>query len=928
MATARRLNPNHEQILAKAGISREQAEAWGIWSCSTPDGLEGTDLDHQGNHGKTGLVFPLRQALGGGDYRVTYQMRVDDHLVDPDKGIRKYAQAGGVGAIINVPAIMAERVGVATKVLVVEGTKQTIAASLYAPEDFLVFGIQGARNWSSEGIPLSVLCELVPQGAEVWLGFDADWQTNPDVWAAAKYLKGHLETGAGASKVRLIEIISGLKTGLDDFLGSNPDPTSRPAMLKRLLDAAGTGLGRKPAAKRRPATATAPTAGSLVVAGDVTPASEMAEAMLDVSDLLTYGEGEQVLVADGLLAVFGGPQHGIWVGANRANPVTGENQLALEQIADYIPWRSASTRKVRTTATGQMVSVDGIPTRWTVEIVRVDGRVARADRLTDSESTDITRVVDAAGAAVAVPATPAHRVALGNVLRILGDRAGRAAREELVSTGWVVDPDLGPVWAAPAGSISATGVTTELTVGPPLGSDEDSLPDALGQIGFDRIAEGNELREGVRAFAALIDMAPTRPEVGIALIGAMAAAPLRLSRRCSVYLDALPKVGKGHLLGAAAWFWTPTGPSEFAIDLPDSSRASATAIASWCRDGVVFADDFKLQGGDGDLAVIQAFGTLARAGYTGASGSKATKEGGLRRRSSTATIALMAGEEAHPDAATMQRVVALKLVDGEVDRTAGGPVDQFAAAYGRTGLARAVWAHYLRWLARRVQGEDDPLAALRRDGDNGRGLAMADLGTSRAAEAVSVISAGLAALYDWAEEADVLDLLPDSDLVDLALNRLVDGGTEEHAAGDPATLALAQVAEQIAARRIVVEAHDGTQPSVADPSTLGWVPSEIRPGEHERPRGATVLRLSRDRASVVVTSAAVTGAMRAAGRTIAPAKLAAAMSAAGYPGGREVRCPEPLGIATRPRGWVVPAAKVGLDAVALAPAEPRDAAAF
>lgn len=248
-APARRLNPNHEQILGKAGISRVQAEEWGIFSCSTNDGLAGTDLDHAGNHGKTGLVFPLRRIDGS----ITYQMRVDDHLVDPDKGVRKYAQAGGVGAIINVPAIMAERVGKTTKVLVVEGTKQTIAASLYAPEDFLVFGIQGARNWSSEGIPLSVLCELVPQGSEVWLGFDADWQTNPDVWAAAKYLKGHLETGAGAAKVRLIELTSGLKTGLDDFLGSNPDPTSRPAMLKRLLDAAGTGLGRKPAAKKQSA---------------------------------------------------------------------------------------------------------------------------------------------------------------------------------------------------------------------------------------------------------------------------------------------------------------------------------------------------------------------------------------------------------------------------------------------------------------------------------------------------------------------------------------------------------------------------------------------------------------------------------------------------------------------------------------------------
>lgn len=248
-APTRRLNPNHEQILAKSGITREQAEAWGIWSCSTADGLEGTDLDHQGNRGKTGLVFPLRRIDGS----ITYQMRVDDHLVDDSKGVRKYAQAAGVGAIINVPATMADRVGNATKVLVVEGTKQTIAASLYAPEDTLVFGIQGARNWSSEGLPLAVLCELVRPGCEVVIAFDADWQTNPDVYAAARYLKEHFETSAGAASVRLAIVPGGAKLGVDDFLGTNPDPTSRPQMLTRLIDKATPSLGRKPAARKQAA---------------------------------------------------------------------------------------------------------------------------------------------------------------------------------------------------------------------------------------------------------------------------------------------------------------------------------------------------------------------------------------------------------------------------------------------------------------------------------------------------------------------------------------------------------------------------------------------------------------------------------------------------------------------------------------------------
>jgi|GEM_PF-1201213 len=919
------ITPHHEQILAKAGIPRQAALDWGIWSSSTPDGLDGTDIDSEHNKGLTGLVFPLNRALGGGRYAVTYQMRIDDHLVDEESGQRKYAQASGVGAVINVPAMMVERVGNVRKFLVVEGTKQTIAASLYAPDDVLVIGIQGARNWSKDGIALPVLNELVPMGddVEVFLGFDADWQTNPDVWAAAQYLSGHFKTGRGAN-VKLLVVPGGKKVGLDDFLGTDPDPVARPRMLANLMADAVANLGRRPARKRvAGGHSTVPT---VTIAPDdrLVPATELGAMGATVQDLLEDFKGDRMSLPGGVMVVVGGDTHGVWV----ARPGLGEGAgPVLEQIADWWAWRSASTRKLRIAADGTAVPVDGVPATWTVEIVRADGRRWQVHGLTDTESTDPARVVDAAGAAVAIPAVPAHRVALANMLRVFGEGAGRKQVDELVSTGWIVDPELGPVWAAPAGSVCSAGITHAITVGPPLGSEDGSMNDAMSQLGWDRVAEGEELRRGARAFGALIAMAPKRPEAGVALIGAQAAAPLRMVRRAAVLLQALPEVGKGHLLGAANWFWTPLGPKEFTVDMPDSSRAVATALAAWARDGVVFADDFKLVGTDKDVEVMQAFGVLARGSYSGASAAKATREGGLRRRTATATTALISGEEIHSDAATMQRVVTIELVAGDVDRTLGGPIEEFATEYGRTGLARAVWASYLQWLARYAAQHDDPLGALSELGAQARAEALKSLdGTSRADETVAVILAGWYLLTEWAEDVGVADLLPafgvdEEGPLSAAIGALRDRGLAQHADNDPAQRVLSQVTQMIGAGRVSVENCEGYAPPVLDRTALGWRRDDERNGVW---RGAVThrIRLSKDEQWVVLPPSVVTAAVREAGQAIAPAKLAEAMTAAGYVGGRGERCPASLGIDSRPRGWVVPAAKVGIDELALRPEPP------
>lgn len=234
----------HVDMLRKSGISEEEALARGIFSCMGPNDLDKTTLSHHGGGALTGLVFPLTEADG----TTSYQMRLDDQHVTEARG--KYLQESGRGAILTVPKKRQHLVGKAEKILIVEGTKQTIAADIYLPADWLVIGIQGCRNFSKAGVPLPEIGKLVTVNAEVIIAFDADVKSNLNVWTAASDLQAHLHTNLGTQKAKIASIGGGSKMGLDDALGSNPVSENRTGQLMRIIEAATTSLGRKPAKKK------------------------------------------------------------------------------------------------------------------------------------------------------------------------------------------------------------------------------------------------------------------------------------------------------------------------------------------------------------------------------------------------------------------------------------------------------------------------------------------------------------------------------------------------------------------------------------------------------------------------------------------------------------------------------------------------------
>jgi len=240
------LSAAHQSKLAKYAVPVEVALEAGVRTVSTADDLP-DELAHCAAQ-VPGILFAHRTMAG----RVVHQY-CPDVPADPD---HKYLFPVGVGSVLSVHPRMADRVGTATRVLVVEGTKQQLAVVANAPADLLVIGIQGAQAWSRDGVPMTELDRLAVTAAgeprEVTIWFDADWTAKLEVWSAAERLGAHLRT-VGASNVRYVRMPAGAKAGADDYLAGR-DAATRPGVVASLIEQATDRLGRKPKAKVRATT--------------------------------------------------------------------------------------------------------------------------------------------------------------------------------------------------------------------------------------------------------------------------------------------------------------------------------------------------------------------------------------------------------------------------------------------------------------------------------------------------------------------------------------------------------------------------------------------------------------------------------------------------------------------------------------------------
>jgi hypothetical protein len=239
------LSVAHESYLAAQAVDPELARALGVRSL-----IERSDVAELPEPWDSWANFPaILFPWTGMDGRVEYQVRPDNPTESANGRPRKYVFRKGM-----IPVLWLVRPpgkgssGRGGRMLIVEGTKQCLAAASYAPEEVAVYGIAGCRSWQSDGVPIPDLAQADSRDVVVIL--DADAAGNAEVYAAGMGLAGALAT-EGAASVKFARLPASGKAGLDDVLAGR-EPGRRAAYLARVVDAAkARPADTKPRAKKK-----------------------------------------------------------------------------------------------------------------------------------------------------------------------------------------------------------------------------------------------------------------------------------------------------------------------------------------------------------------------------------------------------------------------------------------------------------------------------------------------------------------------------------------------------------------------------------------------------------------------------------------------------------------------------------------------------
>ena len=207
------IDVRHHSYFTDRAIPLDLAESVGVYS---------TD---------SALVFPWQH-----DGAPVLQYRDDKPRVDDDGRVVKYRHEAGAGIPFN-KLRDGEQYG---RVIVAEGTGQQLAVLAHAPAEYAVYGMSGC--WGFKDADLSIA-----YGRDVFMLLDADFATNPKVYAAADQLSKQM-TKNGAKSVRFVSTTGTGTQGVDDVLASLPE-SRRGEMLRLWLSQATAKLGKRPKAE-------------------------------------------------------------------------------------------------------------------------------------------------------------------------------------------------------------------------------------------------------------------------------------------------------------------------------------------------------------------------------------------------------------------------------------------------------------------------------------------------------------------------------------------------------------------------------------------------------------------------------------------------------------------------------------------------------
>lgn len=232
------LSQEHAAVLSDAAVTPAVAGRIGVRTAYAVTDLP-EDLTYLAEKADVfpALLFPWREP--DGTERI--QIKPASPVLNGEGKYAKYLFGKGNHAQLTAVAVDPE----STRVLIVEGSKQSLAAASYRPYETDVYGILGCRGWSKGGVPTPHLS--VVEDKDVYVCLDGDVTSNLDVYNAALALAEACHT-QGAASVKFIRLAAGQKAGLDDVLGAQPEDR-RAGMMGRFMERA----AKKPAdAKPKP----------------------------------------------------------------------------------------------------------------------------------------------------------------------------------------------------------------------------------------------------------------------------------------------------------------------------------------------------------------------------------------------------------------------------------------------------------------------------------------------------------------------------------------------------------------------------------------------------------------------------------------------------------------------------------------------------
>lgn len=561
-------------------------------------------------------------------------------------------------------------------------------------------------------------------------------------------------------------------------------------------------------------------------------------------------------------AVFAriGAHCGLW--RMKVRTVHGEGGQRIrfadyERITDWVAWRSACTSTMH-----GLHKRKSDPDTFVVKVITSSDHRYSID-LDAKASLSPALIQEATGAPIALPSGISDLNDVRSTLAILGSE-GRDNEVLYDSTGWIMDANGRWMFAAPAGSVSASGIRHDITVVPAGGAAPTML------TGWDRVpTTPQEHRAGIEALAALMTITPRRQDWGIGHIGMLCAAPLALGVGTTLMVQGVP--GSGKTLGARVVYsaLSSVGTSgALPVFIPSATAAGVGAVLDWSRHLLLPCDDFRRgsersEEGKNTVAA-NVLERVLQGCYGPDGGNKSQQNGKARETQEVSALGLVTSEVFATSRSLMERLAVIKLAKGDVDMSGDGAVNRFKVKYSNTGLIRQGFAGFLQYLAARIDGELGGLTGLTAWADAKKNHYYELFNAERAGENIAVIATGWAMLREYAESVGSADILPTEGDMQRVLRSMVQDTTEEHRQTDIAPQIFDAVNTMISSAAGHITRCDGSVPVGRQLESGYKLVENAMAAAYWAPGGTVLGRYSKDYRHILIEHAGLEAAQKAA----------------------------------------------------------------